>query len=491
MEVAMSEHFDSPDDDSLRDALRTAFSSTPDDGAKAGQWLNIVRRIRHRRIRRLTVQFALPALCILLVGAGAFALSLRDGRDPPTRSPGSSQSTAPNESAQRQPALVSTTSDVPAVLTTAAPTTAGPPTTTTIEPTTSTSTSTSAPTPPSAPVTLDIGRTLPLDLNVAGSQLIASSDGAEAFVWSLADGQGLAIEPSGLTTRKIAPLPAEIVSSLCNSDEMAWTGTDVFVASTTNFGLYDPSIDSWATGPLPSPRYCSVKRLTVRTGSRIALLGGSTAPFGDAGYAPITQAWLFDPAASQWSTSSPAPSIRSGELSAAYVKGVIVLAGDGERLDQTPPFLVYHPNTDAWTELDPPGPLTYTPYGAAYGDQLMAIGLDNRASALTDPLNPNWQSFTPSSPPDGGRHSTALVTDGTRLVYLYGSSTSQLSVFDGAGWFESATLDLPTSWSGPSVTKAGHFLVVTGASTASAATQHAVALIIRIDGIGDSLAFGD
>ena len=487
----MPERFDSPDDDSIRDALRTAFSSTPEDGDRDGQWLDIVRRIRHRRIGRRTVQFALPALCILLVAVGAFALSLRDGRDPSTRSLGSGQSTVPDESTQLQSAPVSTTSDVPAAPITTASTTTGPATTPTSVSTTSTSTSTSAPTTPSAPVTLDVGRTLPLDLNVAGSQLIASSDGTEAFVWSLADGQGLAIEPSGLTTRKIASLPAEIMSSLCNSDEMVWTGTHVFAASTTNFGLYDPSHDSWTTGPLPSPRYCSVKRLTVWAGSRVALLGGSTAPFGDAGYAPITQAWLFDPAAFQWSISSPAPSIRNGELSAAYVKGVIVLAGDGERLDQTPPFLVYHPDTDTWTQLDPPGPLTYTPYVAGYGDRLLAIGLDNRASALTDPLNPNWQSFTPSSPPDASRHSTALVTDGTRLVYLYGSSTSQLSVFDGAGWFESQILELPTSWGGPSVTRAGHFLVVAGASTASAATQRATALVIRIDAISDALVFGD
>lgn len=134
--------------------------------------------------------------------------------------------------------------------------------------------------------------------------------------------------------------------------------------------------------------------MTVWTGSRAALLGASTAPFGDTGFEPILEAWLFDPAMLQWSTSSSASSIRDGDLSAAHVGGVIVFDGDGAQLDQTPPFLVYEPGTDTWSQLDAPRPLTYTPYFAAYGDQLL-IGLDNRVSALTEHLNTNWQSFIP------------------------------------------------------------------------------------------------
>lgn len=485
----MPEPHDSPGSDPIREALRRAVSSGLDDGHRDGDWPDIVRRIRHRRVERLAVRIALPALCILLVAAGALALSLRTGDNSSTTSLGSGQDSSPVESTQLPPSASATSSAAPVAVATSQSSAVGAVSTSTTEPTTTTSVPST--TTSSIPITLDTGRTVPLDLPVAGSALIASSDGSQAFVWSLVDGHGFAIDPSSLATRPIAAIPGEVVTSLCYSDEMSWTGTHVFVASTTNFALYDPSTDSWALGTLPSPRYCARERLTVWTGSRVALLGASTAPFGDPGYAPILEAWLFDPATLQWSTSSPAPSIRDGELSAAYVGGVIVFAGDGAQLDQTPQFLVYHPGTDTWSELDPPGPLTYTPYVAAYGDQLLAIGLDNRASALTNPLNPNWQSFTPSSPPDAGRHPSAFVTNGHRLVYLYGSSSSQVSVFDGPGWFESQMLTLPTSWGSASVTKAGHFLVVAGASTASAASQSAEAFVIGFDALVDSLIVGD
>ena len=336
----------------------------------------------------------------------------------------------------------------------------------------------------------DPGRIVPLDLNTS-SGLIASSNDAQAFVWSLADGRGVAIDPSSLTAKPIATIPSAVASSLCSWDEMVWTGARVFLASTTDFALYDPASDTWTEGQLPAQRHCARKRLTVWTGSRVVLLGGSSAELADPNFAPITQAWMFDPSTLQWSTSSPAPSVRNGETSAAYVGGVIVVAGDGQNLGQTPTFLVYHPEADTWTELDPPGPLTYTPYVTAYDGQLVTIGLDNTASAFTDPNNPNWQSVAMSAPLDAGRHPKAFVNRGTRLVYLHGGSSSRVSIFDGKFWTETQPLSLPTSWDSPSVTRAGDFLIVAGATTGSAATAQAEALVVGVDALTDSLIFGD
>ena len=333
-----------------------------------------------------------------------------------------------------------------------------------------------------APVAPDTGRTVPLNLNLAAG-FISASDGVHAFVWSRADGHGLALDPASLVTTPIAALPSEVLNSLCNTDVTAWTGAAVFLASTTSFALYDPRADAWTSGSLPSARYCPLERLTIWTGSRIVLLGGSTAPFGDPNYAPIPTAWLFDPASMQWSVSSPAPSSRSNDLSAAYVNGVIVLAGDGERLDQTPPFLEYRLATDDWIELASPGPLTYTPYVTAYGNALLAIGLDNTASALTDPVTPNWVAFPTSAPPDGGRHPHAFASRGSRLVYLHGGAPSTVSVFDGSEWYESQVLGLPASWGDEAVTSVDNFLVVAGESTGSAATRTPEAFVVAIDAL--------
>jgi hypothetical protein len=478
----MTDPFDPMSRDPLREELLHAVSS-PTSGDEGGNWSDVVRGIRRRRARQMATRAVVPAVCLLLVAGGAIALSSRTQN--PESTPENSSS-PPVASSTSSPA--STSLDTSNLQTTSAPTTslvsrttdAGvattSPTTSSLIPATSTTTSSLAPVVP------DAGRTVPLNLNLAAG-FISASDGVHAFVWSRADGLGLALDPASLLTTPIAALPTEVLTSLCNTDVTTWTGAAVFLASTTSFALYDPRADTWTSGLLPTPRYCPLERLTVWTGSRIVLLGGSTAPFGDPNYAPIPTAWLFDPVALQWSVSSPAPSSRSNDLSATYVNGVIVLAGDGERLDQTPPFLVYRLATDDWIEVAPPGPLTYTPFVTRYGNELLAIGLDNTASAMTDPATPNWKPFPPSAPPDSGRHPHAFASSGSRLVYLYGSVSSRVSVFDGSEWYESQALDLPVSWGDEAVTSVGKFLVVAGESTGSAATRTPEAFVVAIDAL--------
>jgi hypothetical protein len=476
----MTDPFDPLSRDPLREELQHAATSPANSGDESGNWSDVVRGVRRRRARRIATRAVVPGVCVLLVAAGAIAFAARTNDDASTPANSSSPPTASLTSSPGNTALDTSTTQ-----TTSAPTTSvvsrttdvavatTNPTTSSLIPVTSTTTSTLAPVAP------DAGRTVPLNLNLA-TGFVSASDGVHAFVWSRADGQGLSLDPASLLTTPIAALPTEVLTSLCNTDVTAWTGAAVFLASTTSFALYDPRADTWTSGLLPSPRYCPLERLTVWAGSRILLLGGSTAPFGDPNYAPIQTAWLFDPESLQWSVSSPAPSNRSNDLSAVFVNGVIVLAGDGERLDQTPPFLEYRLATDDWIELAPPGPLTYTPYVTAYGNALLAIGLDNQASALTDPVTPNWVAFQPSAPPDGGRHPHAFAHNGPRLVYLYGSTSSRVSVFDGSEWYESQALDLPASWGDEAVTSVGDFLVVAGESTGSAATRTPEAFVVAI-----------
>jgi hypothetical protein len=478
----MTDPFDPLSRDPLRDELLHAVSSTPGSGDESGNWSDVVRGVRRRRARQIATRAVVPAVCLLLVAGGAIALSSRTQDNGSTPAYSSSSPVASLTSTPGTTALdTSTTQTTSAPTSLVSPTTnvgvaTTNPTTSSLIPVTSTTTSSLAPLVP------DAGRTVPLTLNLAAG-FITASDGVHAFVWSRADGQGLALDPASLLTTPIAALPTEVLTSLCNTDVAVWTGAAVFLSSTTSFALYDPGADAWTSGLLPSPRYCPLERLTVWTGSRIALLGGSAAPFGDPNYAPIPTAWLFDPASLQWSVSSPAPSSRSNDLSAAYVNGVIVLAGDGERLDQTPPFLEYRLATDDWIELAPPGPLTYTPFVTRYGNALLAIGLDNTASALTDPVTPNWVAFPPSAPPDGGRHPHAFAHNGARLVYLYGSASSRVSVFDGFEWYESQALDLPASWGDEAVTSVGDFLVVAGESTGSGATRTPEAFVVAIAGL--------
>lgn len=375
----------------------------------------------------------------------------------PTTSGSSVQTTDPHGSTSSAAMLPPTTTAVPS--TNPAPTV--PPTSTAVIP-------------------IDEGRTLTLALNAA-SGFVSASDGVDAYVWALADGEGLALAPSGLETRKIAAIPAEVLSSACNGDEMVWTGTDVFFATTTAFALYHPQSDSWTSGQLPAPRYCGRKRLAVLAGSRVAVLGGSTAPLEDPNSTAQLTVEFFDPTTQVWFSSSPAPAERRNETSAAFAHGLLLVAGDGDSLTETWPFLVYDIGTDTWGELPPPGPLTYTPYITTYNDRILAIGLDNRASALTDPMSPEWQAFPPSTPSDVGRHPIAFVTMGPRLVYLHTGGQTSVSIFDGTRWYESNDLDLPVSWNNQSVTAASGFVVVAGASTANPATSSAIAFVVPVD----------
>jgi hypothetical protein len=350
------------------------------------------------------------------------------------------------------------------------------------DPTVTSSTSSSAPAPsstsPAAPP--DFGTSTLLDLDVSAG-LIAAADESEAFIWSPATGAGFALQPISQATRPIAPIPSDVLSQLCFSDQPVWTGSIVFLAATTRYGMYSPTADSWTTGPVASERYCGRKRLTVWAASRIALLGGLTAPFEEPGSTPILTISLFDPVSATWTESSAAPSEHSGDLSAVFVHGVIALAGDGPSPTETLPILLYHLDSDTWTALDPPEPLTYTPYVTEFRDRLVAIGLDNTSAAWTDQSLSAWEPITPSAPADYGRHPVGFGSNDNRLVYLYGSQTP--SVFDGVNWREASFLDLPTSWSSNGVAMAAGRLIVAGTSTNSASTSRAKVFTIAIDSI--------
>lgn len=423
---------------------------------------------------------AIVGLCVLIaVGAVWGVAALISTEDPVSEGsmpPGSLEETS---LAQTTPVSMVQTTDRQGPTGSA---TTDLPTTTKAIPAPSTNPATTAPPPPSsAAVTpIDEGRTLTLALD-ASSGFVTSSDGARAYVWALADGQGVTIDPAELEARKIASIPAEILSSTCNGDEMVWTGTDVFFATTTAFGLYHPQSDTWTSSQLPTPRYCGRKRLALLAGSRVALLGGSTAPFEDPSSAAQLAVDFFDPTTPGWFTSSPAPAERRNETSAAFSQGLLVLAGDGDSLGETWPFLMYDLGSDTWTQLPPPGPLTYTPYVTTFDDRILAVGLDNRASGLADPRDPTWQLFVPSAPFDAGRHPVAFVTKGERLVYLYTSGQTSVSIFEGTRWYESNVLDLPVAWNSQSVTASSGYMVVAGASTASAATSSAIAFVVPID----------
>ena len=108
----MTEPMDPRGDDAIRDALKSALSSSTSGGG--GSWTDIARRIRRRRAGRFAVRMAIPAVCLVLVVAGIVALSLRTGNQGTTSA--SAEETSPTQAVNSEPPATRTSdAGLPAV----------------------------------------------------------------------------------------------------------------------------------------------------------------------------------------------------------------------------------------------------------------------------------------------------------------------------------------------------------------------------------------
>lgn len=462
-----------PDDRDLGAELRRATSTLPGTG---GDFADLTRRVRRRRASQAAMRAGIPALCVVLMGGGLFALT-RQGPEADRPAAPTTSIAGPFTTSTVPPAP----SSVPATGT-VAPATAAPPSasgqastvpdpTAASEPVTTVTTepaTTSPPVTPAAPVAATKSVFVDLGLTGGAVNLISVTDGTMAYAWSAADGKGLAFDPVTLESRPVASMP--MAAAPVADGTWTWAGGRAFVRSVDTYALYDPATDAWTTGQMPEPR--SGLSVTVWTGSRVLVWGGLPTTDGT-GETPL-DGLLLDPMTSSWSRTSKAPSARIGEVSAASAGGLVGIAGDAVGNFDTAPLLLYRPSDDTWSEAVPPIALPWTPFVAARGDRFVVIGLNHSASAEFDPATQRWTTALPTAPNNPGRHVHLAVSDGDRLMYLPGGGI--VTVFDGTTWLPPAAVvgSFDAVW-------AADRLVVFGMNSSSIADATAIVSSIRGD----------
>ena len=161
-----------------------------------------------------------------------------------------------------------------------------------------------------------------------------------------------------------------------NAASVAWDGrtllelggdsSTVHPRALRTAAAFDPASGHWRRTAAVPDAVGSVGALTVWTGSRLFVFGGTTEP----GRPPNAVAGLYDPVSNAWTLTPPVPArlTRGSSLTSAIWAGgrVIVTAITGNPRNPAAKVLAYTPSTNRWSVL----PL-HVPRGARPGDLSM------------------------------------------------------------------------------------------------------------------------
>jgi len=200
--------------------------------------------------------------------------------------------------------------------------------------------------------------------------------------------------------------------------------------------VFDPATNHWdKRAPLPSPRgamvVAAIGNLIYAAGGEHLRPAGTPVPQGaPAGYEPITDFSVYNPQADRWATL-PAMKVARDHAYVGVVNGRLYVVGGRDR----PKYDIvtveeFDPGTGAWTERAPmptgrSGGNAAVLGGRLYvfggeGNNASPIGLFNEVEAF-DPAANNWTRFEPMPLP---RHSLITATLGNR-IYLPGGATTR------------------------------------------------------------------
>ncbi|WP_152187659.1 Kelch repeat-containing protein [Georgenia satyanarayanai] len=243
-----------------------------------------------------------------------------------------------------------------------------------------------------------------------------------------------------------APLPVDVLDAggVAIGDDLYVVGGKGPDGHSTRTYRYDAAEGTWArVADLPGP---GVENPAVTTdGTRLLVLGGSTAPFSGA----VATAWSYDPATDAWSPLPSMPTARGG-ATAQVVGGQVYVAGgmtaDGastavvERLDLAAG--TWHAAPALTTARDNPGSAVVDGVLHVFGGRTRLANGQTPMGTLgsMEALHPGaGGGWTPRAPMPTARRTMATGVIAGRIVAVGGEARPDGLPFDATEVYDPAT----------------------------------------------------
>ena len=220
-------------------------------------------------------------------------------------------------------------------------------------------------------------------------------------------------------------------------------GIDVDRATVASVLIYDPSDDSWSSGPdLPAEAH----HINAAAVDGTIYVVGSLEP----DFTPRSAVWSWTPGDAEWTTGlTPMPAPARGAAAVGVVDGAIVIAGGfvfGGGSSEV--VSAYDPGTDDWDESSDPLPVPIDHGTAQVVDGAMYV-IGGRSNGIVAVSAEVWRhddgSWTPRSPMPTARGGTASGVVNGRIVVVGGEGNGDAA----SGVFPQAELYDPAAdeWS--------------------------------------------
>lgn len=274
------------------------------------------------------------------------------------------------------------------------------------------------------------------DDGAGGNDAGGGSDGGGGGAW-----EQLADLPSGPVQETAVAEIGGLIYVLGGIDDQVKTLAQVLI--------YDPSDDSWDSGPdLPT----AVHHVNAAVVDGTLYVVGSLAP----SFEPIDQVWSWTPGDADWTTGHmPMPGAARGAAAVGVVDGVIVVAGGFAAAGSSSVVSTYDPAGDEWDESpDPlPMPIDHGTGQVVDGTMYVIGGRSNGIVAVSAEVfqyqDGGWVSRAPMPTARGGIASG--VVDG-RIVVVGGEGNGdadsgvfpQTEVYDPDADEWTSLEDMPT-----------------------------------------------
>lgn len=218
--------------------------------------------------------------------------------------------------------------------------------------------------------------------------------------------------------------------------------------------VYDVATDRWSqAAPMPQPVHHAG---VAAAGGQIYIIGGFLNVFGERD--PIDAVWAYDPATDRWARRAPLPSPRGAGVAATIDDRIYLIGGEQRRTPGGPPspsgapagyqpvadLTVYDPATDSWERL---------PSMRIARDHLVADAIDGRLYAVAgrdrpiydipyleeyDPARGYWLERAPM--PTGRSGGNGATLNGKLYVFGgEGNPNSPLGIYDEVEAYDPTT----------------------------------------------------
>jgi glucose/arabinose dehydrogenase/N-acetylneuraminic acid mutarotase len=244
-----------------------------------------------------------------------------------------------------------------------------------------------------------------------------------------------ALEPRTGTWTTKQPMPQAIL----DAGGTALDGKLYVVAGKTTAGhrsamdIYDPSTDSWTTGPsLPGPAVENPAVVTLN--GKLYVFGGSTSAFSGA----VHNAAVYDPTSKTWTRLAPLATARAGATAQAIDGKLYVVGGMGPKGSSLAGVEVYDPTNNTWTKGTDMKTRRDNPGSATLGGKLYVFGGRTRNAdgttlngtlASVERFNPATGTWAARTPMPTGRRTVVVGTLGGRAQVMGGEKTSTGATF--------------------------------------------------------------